>query len=228
MVPVLLIEDLASSGGFPSILRRRGYPTQQISQLSDDPESLPHVLSPGVVILRTGANLERAIRVIPEIRDRWPRSSIVVLAETARETDALAALSAGADEFYPLPIALQEFLLKLGRLAARQAGTVNGSRCLRFGEHSLSILGRQLSSGERAARLTPLEAELLAVLMRARGVPVKRDDLVASMSQGPGRTCSPRTIDSHISHLRTKLRRARLGLTVYSVYGAGYRVAEVG
>jgi DNA-binding response OmpR family regulator len=221
MVPVLLIEDLAPVGAFPAILRRRGYAPQQVSTSGN--ESLPAVDAP-IVILRTGTAVSRVLELIPEIRSKSPGAVILVLAETAREIDALTVLAAGADEFFPVPIALQEFLLKLDRFAARSGHAGE----LQYGRTSLSLLERKLMGGGREASLTPLEAEILAVLLRARGEPVPRKQLATSVGQAPERAGSLRTIDSHVSHLRTKLRRAQVPITVYAVYGAGYRVAEVG
>jgi DNA-binding response OmpR family regulator len=77
------------------------------------------------------------------------------------------------------------------------------------------------------AALTPLETGILALLMRAGGVPVGRGRLASELGQLPG-AGNLRTIDSHVSHLRTKLRRAQVPITIYAVYGAGYRVAETG
>lgn len=223
MVPVLIIEDLAPTGVFPSILRRQGYPTFQISSFQEPSPSS----APGVVVFRTGTSITRATRALPSIRARWPKAAIVVLAETAREADALAVLAAGADDFHPIPIALGEFLVRLRRHAERHL-VPESVQILGYGRSALSVLERELSSGERTTKLTPLEAELLAVLMRANGAPVERSALAASVHQAVGKACSPRTIDSHISHLRTKLRKGQLGLTVYSVYGEGYRIVKVG
>jgi two-component system response regulator BaeR len=219
MVPVLLIEELAPVGAFPLILRRRGYSTEQITSTGQESLSLTTQSKPEIVILRAGTRLIRTLELIPELREKWPSAAILVLAETAREVDALSVLSAGADEFFPIPIALQEFLLKLDRIAARRSGFA-----LTYAGVSLSIHERRLAAAGRNATLTPLETEILATLIRAEGEPVPRQALGEAVGQ-PG---SMRTIDSHVSHLRTKLRRAQVPITVYAVYGAGYRVAEVG
>lgn len=54
---------------------------------------------------------------------------------------------------------------------------------------------------------------------------VTRDNLIAALDKSE--EMIDRTIDSHISHLRTKLRKAGLaGIQISPVYGLGYRLEK--
>ncbi len=75
---------------------------------------------------------------------------------------------------------------------------------------SLLILGRK-------------ELEILTLLARRAGDIVTRDNILNSLYDNPDRY--DRTVDSHMSHLRKKLREvAGPALRISSVYGLGYRL----
>lgn len=71
---------------------------------------------------------------------------------------------------------------------------------------------------EEAVSLPLKEAQLLKVLLARPGVCHSRDELQASIWTGVKVT--PRTIDSHVSRLRKRLKDA--GVSIESVYGGGY------
>jgi DNA-binding response OmpR family regulator len=71
--------------------------------------------------------------------------------------------------------------------------------------------------------LTPVELEILALLARRKGSAVTRDALVDA-ALDPAHDASRRTLDVHISRLRSKLGTDAAQLE--TVWGIGYRLSE--
>lgn len=68
--------------------------------------------------------------------------------------------------------------------------------------------------------LSHIEAKVLKVLLSAGETPITRDHLI--MQAWEGTVVSRRTIDSHISRLRKKLKSTYL--EIEGIYGSGYRI----
>jgi DNA-binding response OmpR family regulator len=85
--------------------------------------------------------------------------------------------------------------------------------------------GRAVTVGERRVDLTPAEFNLLATLMAVPGRVFSRRDLLEAI-QGEAPNGCERTVDVHVSNLRTKIERdPGHPRYVQTVYGIGYRFA---
>ena len=82
---------------------------------------------------------------------------------------------------------------------------------------------RTVQVGERSARLTPSEFDLLAVLMAAPGRVLSRAALLDQL-QGGAFEGIERTIDVHVRNLRTKIEPDPSNPRyIETVFGVGYR-----
>jgi DNA-binding response OmpR family regulator len=89
----------------------------------------------------------------------------------------------------------------------------------------LDRVGRTVSLGDKRVDLTPTEFNLLATLMSAPGRAFSRRDLLVAI-QGHVLGGCERTIDVHVSNLRTKMEPdPSHPRYVQTVYGIGYRFA---
>jgi DNA-binding response OmpR family regulator len=69
------------------------------------------------------------------------------------------------------------------------------------------------------------EFDILTYLVRHAEAVVTRDALLEAVNKGG--EIYDRTIDSHISHLRARLRKAEVGeIQIISIYGVGYRLEK--
>jgi two-component system response regulator CpxR len=157
--------------------------------------------------------------VLREVRQR-SRIPIIMLTARADATDRVAGLEAGADDYLSKPFGPEELLARI-RAVLRRSGRVTMPR-----QSVISVNGVRLDAGTRCAwvdeealTLTSTEFDILERLMRAAGRIVSRRDLTAVACQ---RDLSPfdRSLDVHISHLRTKLERRRS--LIRTVRGVGY------
>ncbi len=155
---------------------------------------------------------------------RTQDSEVPVLMLTARldEQSAVEGLGAGADDYLRKPCGLDELVARMNRLLERR--TRGSDDVLRFGSLRLSPSRRQLWAGTTPVHLARREFDILALLLSRPGEVVRRQEMLDRM--GDAGEVYDRTIDSHVSHLRRKLRDAGLDeVQIAPVYGVGYRLA---
>ncbi len=155
-------------------------------------------------------------------------SSIPVIMITARqqEADIIRGFDLGADDYITKPFRLRELLVRM-RAVLRRVGTreeckpelVVGDLSLDFNKHEVRKKGQNVE-------LTPLEFQILAMLMQAPGKVIRRADLAIGLMEN-GYAGSEATLKIHIRNLRLKLDddldQPRY---IETVFGIGYRFLE--
>jgi len=146
---------------------------------------------------------------------------IVMLTARGEESDRLAGLELGADDYIPkTPFSPREVMarvkavLRRSRAAQRPAASAPP---LQIDEQAW----RAFWQG-RALELTPNEFRLLCMLASQPGRVYPRSQLL-DLLQGDARAATERAVDSHVKNLRRKLEQAGAGSErIRSVYGVGY------
>ncbi len=186
------------------------------------------VMLPG----KNGFDVARALR---SESDYVP---ILMLTARARPEDVLMGFESGADDYLPKPFELAILLARLrGLLRRRQwlRGPAEAPRSapavpamlaetLEFAGHRLDLRALELHANDRAYRLTVMEAELLAYLVRHAGQVVSRKAILEDVWDLHEDT-DTRAIDNFIVRLRRYLEAdpARPAL-IQTVRGVGYRL----
>lgn len=147
------------------------------------------------------------------------RIPVVMLTAKGDEADRVVGLELGADDYVSKPFSPRELVARLRAVLRRSLG---GGEELRQGELVVDVEGRSAKRGNELFDLTGIEFDLLVALMRRAGRVVTRDALLAAAGRGDV-TVSERTVDVHISHLRSKLGEAA---TIKTVRGVGYVFAK--
>ena len=148
--------------------------------------------------------------VLKRLREK---SSVPVLMLTARgeESDRIAGLEVGADDYLPKTFSTRELLARL-RAVTRRAGAPATTTPAEGETESEIIVGElRLDPGARKAALagkpldlTALEFDLLACLARARGRVKTREQLVEAVAER-NYDVYDRSVDVHVWSLRKKL-----------------------
>jgi DNA-binding response OmpR family regulator len=99
-------------------------------------------------------------------------------------------------------------------------GTAAGSSVIEMGELRMDKVARRVSVGGEDVLLTAMEFRLLAKLVERRDMVQTRAALLTEV-WGASAHSKTRTVDTHVTRLRHKLRTA--GRFVQSVRGVGYR-----
>lgn len=158
---------------------------------------------------------------------RWAREQLgwelPVIVLTAREDEetTLTALRAGADDYLVKPVRPAVLLARIEALARRYgAGHVSVRR---FGAYEIDLQAVRISMDAHAVELTQKEFDLAVYLFESQGKLLSRDHLLNRI-WGLHAEVDTRTVDTHVSRLRKKLRLdGSHGWKVAPVYGYGYR-----
>ena len=116
--------------------------------------------------------------------------------------------------------------LRVRAVLRRVEGEVAASELLQAGDIALDLAAHQATVAGRPVELTPMEFELLAVLVRSPGRTFTRAQLLQQIQDSPLEGFE-RTVDVHIRNIRAKIepdpKNPRYILTIY---GVGYKLAE--
>ncbi|HKU12402.1 MAG TPA: response regulator transcription factor [Sinomonas sp.] len=142
---------------------------------------------------------------------------------TARDDDrsVVMGLRSGADDYLVKPVKLVELLARI-EAVARRAARARGTQPhrLEVGEVNIDLDRRVAAVGRRILNLTATEYELLVLLARNSGSVVTREQILDAL-WGDAFVASSRSLDVHLTGLRSKLR---LPGFIINVRGVGYRI----
>lgn len=220
MSVVLFVED--NIGIVESILPSFQLSQVEIRHASNLKEAKKHLLahSFSAVILDINLPDGSGLDLCKEIHEAFPSLPIVML--TARDEDAtvVKSLSLGAIDYVRKPFSHQELVARVIRAISRE---VISSKEIRFGLLSVdAALKGAVYDGQKLS-LTRRELDLLALLAKRAGTPASRREILEILEDDG--EINDRTIDSHISNLRRKLKRASKNqLSIKAQYGLGYHL----
>lgn len=162
------------------------------------------------------------IRALKKSKDSEEIPSIMLTAR-AEESDKVAGLAGGADDYITKPFSPRELLARI-QAVLRRAGPGNGEDVVELGGLAIDDVSHRVKAGERAIALGPTEYRLLHFFMT-------HPERVFSRGQLPDRVwggntyVEERTVDVHIRRLRRALTPYALDGLVQTVRGSGYRLS---
>jgi len=166
---------------------------------------------------RDGVELIRIVR-------RWSAVPIIVLSARTEETQKIAALDAGADDYVTKPFGAAELLARVRAALRRTATGALPSSVIRLGAVVVDLGRREARGLPPFTHLTPLEFRVLENLAREPDTIVKQDRLIREV-WGPDQVGDTRSLRVCIRKLRAKLeadpQRPKYLLTEA---GLGYRL----
>jgi len=156
-------------------------------------------------------------------------SDVPVILLTAKTTDQdkLVGLDLGADDYVTKPFSPRELAARVRAVLRRLPGE-RGPAEIKHGELTVNFLKHEGFLTGKPLNLTTVEFKLLAALIKEPGRVFSRAQLIEN-ALGHDFEGFDRTIDVHVLNLRRKLEPDP-GHPRYikTVYGAGYKLAEVG
>ena len=137
------------------------------------------VLAPDVVILDLGLPDMEGKDIIKEVR-AWSRVPIIVLSARDRESEKIAALDLGADDYVEKPFAIGELIARIRAALRHKAQDAGESPRVEVDGLVVDTLKRVVTRSGEPVRLTPTEYDLLAILVRHAGRVVTHRQLLGS------------------------------------------------
>ena len=129
-----------------------------------------------------------------------------MLSARGSDSDKVAALDAGADDYVAKPFAVGELLAR-ARVALRHAasaGREGTESTFALGDLRVDLLRRRVFVSDAEIRLTPIEYRLLAVLVRHAGKVLTHRQLLQEV-WGPGQVEQTHYLRVYMANLRRKL-----------------------
>lgn len=145
---------------------------------------------------------------------------VLVLTAQAAERDVVRGLRLGADDYLVKPVRLRELLARIDAVTRRAPGRGADPAAVEIADLRVDLGARRATVGGTELALTGKEFDILAVLARNAGVAVNRQQLLDEV-WGDATLAVSRSLDVHLTALRTKLDRPGLLATVRNF---GYRL----
>jgi len=158
--------------------------------------------------------------------DRGDTTPVIFVTARDAEEDIVAALSAGADDYIVKPVRRLELLSRI-EAVLRRVRPKEPERELLHPPYRFDLTLKRCFVGETPVELTDKEFELAVFLFRNAGKLFSRGHLLEAV-WGRNPNVATRTIDTHVSRLRSKLAlRPENGYRLTPAYNYGYRLERL-
>jgi DNA-binding response OmpR family regulator len=199
----------------------------KVASASDGREALAAFRSsaPDLIVLDLGLPFVDGLDVARAVR-KVSNVPIVMLTGRADESDRVAGLELGADDYVPKPFSPKELVARVRAVLRRSEIASAPADIVRVGEVTLDVPRLSVQAAGREVELTPTEFQLLLALARSPGRVFTRAQLLDAV-HGVAFESYERAIDAHVKNIRRKLEPdPREPRYLVTVHGVGYRFAE--
>lgn len=142
--------------------------------------------------------------ICKKLREEHVETPILMLtAAKTEEMDKVMGLEMGADDYVTKPVGSREMVARVKAILRRVGDEKKTGNIYKFGDVSVDFKRHEVLKAGEKVHLTALEFKLLKFFIERKGEVVARDDLLDE-AWGDA-IISPRTIDTHIVHLRKKI-----------------------
>jgi DNA-binding response OmpR family regulator len=225
---ILLVDDEQSIQTLLSYpLRKDGY---HVTSALDGAEALRRFEEGrfDLVILDLMLPHLNGVEVCRQLRSR-SQVPIIMLTAKGSETDKVAGLEVGADDYITKPFSMREFRSRVKAALRRSrmvAGIQDDSGAIECEDLIIDFDRRMVTLADKEVKVTYVEFEILGALARSPGRVLTRETLLEHV-WGDSDYRDPRTVDVHIRHLREKLEKdPKEPDYLFTVRGVGYRFRE--
>lgn len=221
---LLLVEDDPVLGrGLQINLELEGFQVDWVKDLAGGRTRLETPSSYRMMILDLNLPDGNGLSLLKELR-KLSNLPVIILTARTEEESVVEGLQAGANDYVRKPFGNKELMARVR--ATLKDLTVKNPNEIQVGDLLLSKQKRRCYFQESEIDLNRREFDILSYFMENVDSVVTRDSLLQFLNT-EGEVFD-RTIDSHISHIRAKLRKSNVRtLQINSVYGVGYRLEKV-
>lgn len=167
------------------------------------------------------------LKVLKEIRSSVPGALVIFATARDRDDDIARVLQAGADDYIAKPVRQGELLARIEAVARRRRGAQAAPDLVELAPFRINRSARSVERDGRRVELTDKEYALAEFFFLHAEKVVSRQHLLEAV-WGLQAKAQTRTVDTHVSRLRTKLGLAgERGWRLVSVHQFGYRLERV-
>ena len=161
-------------------------------------------------------------RMARTLKENPLTASVPIIFCTARDTedDTVVGLNLGADDYIAKPFSVREVVARV-KSVLRRAGAAAPTETVEYEGLALDLRSKRCTADGQEVRLTNKEFEILALLLRNRGVIFSRMDILQRVWSDEVIVLD-RTIDVNITRLRRKIGRYGDHIVTRLGYGYGF------
>ena len=187
--------------------------------------------SPDIIILDIMLPGKDGLDVLKEIRREY-LTPVIMLTAKGEDTDRIVGLELGADDYLPKPFNPRELLARM-RAVLRRSGQKTGENAekdedhlIKAGSLVLNTAKQTIIINDKEEELSSTEYKIIEVLMKNPNVILSRDQIM-NLARGKDFMAFDRSIDVHISKLRSKLEvDPRSPKCIKTIWGSGYMFVD--
>jgi two-component system KDP operon response regulator KdpE len=198
--------------GFEAVPANDGQEALDLAAVSPPDAAIIDLVLPDI----DGVELCRQLR-------EWTGMPIIVLSAVGDEEAKVRALAAGADDYVTKPFGPRELIARL-QANLRRVDPDPEEAAIEVGALSIDLAARVVRRDGEEIHLTPIEFDLLRLLVRNRGRLMTHRDLLISV-WGAGYGDDTQVLRAHIANLRRKIEPAGARRYIRTDPGVGYRFA---
>jgi two-component system alkaline phosphatase synthesis response regulator PhoP len=224
---VLIVEDEQDIAGLiKHTLERSGDAEAEVVGSGDAALKAVSVHPPDLIILDLNLPVLGGLEVCRLLRQRSDARHLPIIMLTARssESERVAGLELGADDYVTKPFSLRELTARVKAVLRRTTAPEERPASTYRGDHLVADFDAVVVEVDSLpVRLTRREFELLRYLVQNKNRVVSRDKLLERV-WGYDRMVETRSVDVHVGRLRQKLGGA--GQQIETAVGLGYRFID--
>jgi len=219
---VLVVDDETSIRRYlRAALSAQGF---TIYEATNGQEAVNAVIAnrPDIIILDLGLPDFDGIEVTRRLRE-WSQTPIIILSVREAESDKIAALDAGADDYLTKPFSSGELMARM-RVAMRRLASKSDEPVLQVDNLKMDLPRRLVTVNDKEISLTPTEYDILRLLLQNAGKVLTHRQLLRQV-WGTAYESEMHLLRVNISNLRGKIE-SDPGRPKYIVTepGVGYRL----
>lgn len=220
MSKILIVEDDPQITKSLMInLKFSGYETSSASNIHDAWELLKHEHF-DLMCLDIGLPDGSGMDLCQKIRNEGNDIPVLFISARTDEVTVVKGINSGADDYLRKPFGMEELKVRMNKILKKFSLPASS---ITFGNLTIDPVRRVVTIMDQIVTLGRKELEILILLTKKSGEIVTRENILTALYENAD--MYDRTVDSHMSHLRRKLREvAGPSLQINSVYGLGYRL----
>lgn len=220
MPRILIVEDDPQiSKSLALNLKFSGYETKSANTVSDAWDLLKDEHF-DLMCLDIGLPDGNGLDLCQKVRDAGNDIPVLFLSARTDEATVVKGINSGADDYLRKPFGVEELKVRMNKILRKFTLPTS---TITFGNLTIDPVKRVVTIMDQIVTLGRKELEILILLTKRAGDIVTRENILTALYENAD--MYDRTVDSHMSHLRKKLREvAGPSLQINSVYGLGYRL----
>ena len=225
MEKLLLVEDdLALGEGVRLALQTEGRPVTLCRTLAQARQALEGEGPFALAILDVNLPDGSGLTFLEEVRGRLP---VLLLTANDLETDIVAGLELGAEDYITKPFSLAVLRARVNAQLRRSGG--GAGQVVEVGDFTFDFARMEYRKGGRLVALSKTEQKLLKLLVQNRGTTLTRADLVDRVWTDGAAYVDENALSVTVKRLRDKLEDTpSKPKYLKTVYGVGYTWAVKG